>query len=469
MTSLGYKWICQKKMKGKKRIRRWTAVWTAVLFCYVFVVLSATFLGRGNAWYARSCVMVPFWSYRSAWYTMEAMSWREIVLNICMFVPFGFFLPVAYKRCRKAWVSYLAGVGFTLFIETMQLITGKGIFAVDDLLNNTVGAMIGYGFYMIVSDVARRVCKRIKRKAAGKDNAKSISKKEHGWLSTLCCQIPFAITLLGFAVLYMIYQGQEFGNLACHYVLKEDLNDTDISVQTVFSEEKATGMVYQIGTFDREELDKRAEQMFAAIGTKMEEAGRKEVEGGSIAYTDQSGNYRIWLDYAGGTYTFTDSSQLQEENGTQIAGQPDATRTMIVNALAEIGIEAPGNCAFEDLGEGQYRFIADQICEGNVIYDGTMVCEYNVNGKVGRVHNNIRECREYKEVSLRSEKDVYNDLTEGKFSRGYYVLDKIETMELKDISIAYLRDSKNYYQPVYEVEATVNGEEMVIDLPALDE
>ena len=46
-------------------------------------------------------------------------------------------------------LALLAGAGFSLFIETVQLIGRVGIFETDDLLFNTLGAILGFMFYKL--------------------------------------------------------------------------------------------------------------------------------------------------------------------------------------------------------------------------------------------------------------------------------------------------------------------------------
>lgn len=69
---------------------------------------------------------------------------EEILLNILLFVPFGFLLPTMAKFFRKLIVTGLLGFLTSVAIETIQFFTGLGIFDIDDLLNNTIGALAGY-------------------------------------------------------------------------------------------------------------------------------------------------------------------------------------------------------------------------------------------------------------------------------------------------------------------------------------
>ncbi|MEI3563747.1 MAG: VanZ family protein [Agathobacter rectalis] len=56
----------------------------------------------------------------------------------------------------------MCGFGFALFIEVVQLITGRGVFETDDIINNTIGAMIGYGLFSVARLIFVAVCSRKK-------------------------------------------------------------------------------------------------------------------------------------------------------------------------------------------------------------------------------------------------------------------------------------------------------------------
>lgn len=81
------------------------------------------------------------------WYFSGRPTWgvavRNIIGNILLFFPVGFFC-VAFFR-RTAWYSVFV-VAFLLSIsfETIQGATGSGIVDVDDLILNVLGAIIGY-------------------------------------------------------------------------------------------------------------------------------------------------------------------------------------------------------------------------------------------------------------------------------------------------------------------------------------
>ena len=77
-------------------------------------------------------------------------------LNVLLFVPFGFFLPMLWKEFRSIKRVALAGIVATFFIEISQLFTGRAT-DIDDIITNSIGTLIGY---LIVHFVTENFIKR---------------------------------------------------------------------------------------------------------------------------------------------------------------------------------------------------------------------------------------------------------------------------------------------------------------------
>lgn len=77
-------------------------------------------------------------------------------LNVLLFVPFGFFLPMLWKEFRSIKRVALAGIVATFFIEISQLFTGRAT-DIDDIITNSIGTLIGY---FIVRFVTKNFTKR---------------------------------------------------------------------------------------------------------------------------------------------------------------------------------------------------------------------------------------------------------------------------------------------------------------------
>ena len=64
-------------------------------------------------------------------------------LNILLFVPFGFFLPILWENFRNVKRVAFMGLITTFFIESSQIFNFRTT-DINDIITNTVGTMIGY-------------------------------------------------------------------------------------------------------------------------------------------------------------------------------------------------------------------------------------------------------------------------------------------------------------------------------------
>lgn len=69
--------------------------------------------------------------------------YKHSLLNVLLFVPLGFFLPVLWKRFRSFLWTALFGLGFSLSIEVLQLFTLRAT-DINDLMTNTLGTVLGW-------------------------------------------------------------------------------------------------------------------------------------------------------------------------------------------------------------------------------------------------------------------------------------------------------------------------------------
>ncbi len=109
------------------------------LFCgYFFFVLCTTIFYREET-FEKRYQLYPLWSYTVLYERLLA----QLILNVLMFIPIGFFVGGALKKKR---ILDVIGIGLALsfFIELTQLITTRGVFNVDDIIHNVLGCIIGY-------------------------------------------------------------------------------------------------------------------------------------------------------------------------------------------------------------------------------------------------------------------------------------------------------------------------------------
>ena len=75
----------------------------------------------------------------------------NLVGNVIMFVPLGFFTAELWKLFRTLWRCLLLGAGIIVCVELTQLFALVGSCDFDDLMLNVVGIGLGYGLYRLVN------------------------------------------------------------------------------------------------------------------------------------------------------------------------------------------------------------------------------------------------------------------------------------------------------------------------------
>lgn len=68
--------------------------------------------------------------------------YSDLILNIVCFIPVGLLVGLLFEKYRWA-KALLVGLLVSLTIEFSQLIWHRGVFDVNDLFNNALGALIG--------------------------------------------------------------------------------------------------------------------------------------------------------------------------------------------------------------------------------------------------------------------------------------------------------------------------------------
>lgn len=116
----------------------------ATYCCFLF---SAVFVGRPHI---RGTMLIPFSSYYEAWITKSFIGWRNILLDIVMFIPFGILFPICRKREINNKKFIVIVILVSLSIETVQYISHTGVFEIDDLTNNLFGALIGFEIWKLL-------------------------------------------------------------------------------------------------------------------------------------------------------------------------------------------------------------------------------------------------------------------------------------------------------------------------------
>lgn len=127
--------------KGWRNITGW------ILIEYLFLIFCSTvFFRHDNE--IRTHRFSPFWSYVNCYKGDGFHLDPEIGLNILVFMPVGLLFGLSFKSFN--WMKVmLMGATISVSIEFVQFIFKRGLCEFDDVFNNTVGGIIGYGLYWL--------------------------------------------------------------------------------------------------------------------------------------------------------------------------------------------------------------------------------------------------------------------------------------------------------------------------------
>ncbi|WP_252504183.1 VanZ family protein [Sporosarcina sp. Marseille-Q4943] len=98
--------------------------------------------------------IIPFRTITNYFHANEYVSgWSSVSLvnllgNLFVFSPIGFFIPLLWKRMRSFGKIAFIGLGVTCFIESTQYFIGRSV-DIDDIILNTIGVVFGYGVYLV--------------------------------------------------------------------------------------------------------------------------------------------------------------------------------------------------------------------------------------------------------------------------------------------------------------------------------
>lgn len=133
------------KIKNRLMMLLWK-IWSVFYFIILFYVVFFASRRPSPSFHndRKLPMLTPF---KTKWFLYQHMHdvsqlYLDIVGNIIMFVPYALFLHIVF-HVRNYW--FIIGTGFllSLLIETTQYFTGIGQADVDDLIFNTLGALLG--------------------------------------------------------------------------------------------------------------------------------------------------------------------------------------------------------------------------------------------------------------------------------------------------------------------------------------
>ncbi|MCR8642938.1 VanZ family protein [Paenibacillus sp. N1-5-1-14] len=427
LQSEGKPWIQMKKL-----------FLGALFIGYVVFVLELTMIGRGHSYFLQMN-LDPFSSYMEAWNKYSLRDLQNCIFNIIMFIPMGIMLPLINRKFEVFKWLLLVVVSSTLFIETYQTLTGAGLFELDDIINNTLGGIMGYQLYRLVASIVHN--KKVRMKSL---------------LGNLAIPLVMGLSLIGINI---VYAQQEFGNLAINSFTKWNMRDVHLTSSLQLSSAPAVAPVY-----------KRIIKRDGVKALLQQKLGLTELN-----MKDDSGDGEVLLkDKSGMEYTFFQSNEggwlLAENNYTPERTSFADKEQMLLKAktiMADLGI-LPQNVDFTELEGGEFQWSPQNKVELNENYwTGELSLGLKQDGSIYLINNMLHESQFVKKVDILSPAEVYERIKNGQFPQlvrnailkpDQLVIKKGDQLELTGIELSFIYDTKNFYQPIYRVSGVFNGD-----------
>lgn len=417
--ALSYLLIRYRHTYGHPYKINWKKVLPISLFVAYLLIVEYATIGRGSDMLGRYNLHL-FRAWKEAWLNYSLTIWLNLLLNILLFVPLGVFAPILWPSLRKGYKMLLLGFGVSLFIETTQLIAGKGLFDVDDLLCNTLGSLIGYCFTMAIFSV---VVSKEKRMAACVKYA-------------ILALIPIGMI----AGIFIRYSLQDYGNIPSRAVFTINAAKIDWSSDCVMPKTEDTAPIYYKKALTKAECNQLALTIGQNIGANFDSIIHYDKE---IRYIDHSG-HNLTLFPADGSYTY---SLLSFE--PCVGGELDRER--VEKALKLCGISIPNSAIFQADGAGWYTFTVNQVIEKDCMIDGILRCRISGDSDIREIRNQLAGYQFHCTTDVISAEAAYQSLKSGRVWVEEEVLQhKTKSAKVLACHLMYKLDTKGFYRPVYE-------------------
>ncbi|OBZ11125.1 VanZ family protein [Bacillus sp. FJAT-26390] len=410
----------------------------ALFIGYIVFVLQLTVIGRGTSHFLQMN-LYPFSGYIEAWQKYSLREFQNSIFNILMFVPMGILLPCLSSKFRAFKRLFLAVLCATLAIETYQTLTGAGLFELDDLINNTLGGIMGYQLYRLAASIVKH--KKVKIKSL---------------LGNL--SIPIVFGLL-FGAMSIVYSQQEFGQLAINSYHKWNMTGVQLSTSLALNREPNVGAVYKriVNT----------DESAAMLQQKLELTEVSVTNRGSdreSSLTGNSGVHYTLFQSGEGNWSLTEDNYVPEQASLS---DPDS---MLENAKAiadDLGLLTQ-KADLRGTDGGEYAWSLSQLPGMNEDYwTGDFSIGLKKDGSIYAVNSGIKHNQFVRTVELLSPAEVYKRIEDGEFqqiqrnallTKDQLEIKKGDHLEIKGIETIFMYDSKDFYRPVYRVVGTYNGD-----------
>ena len=408
---------------------------------YLAVLGYATLLRFFDGW--REISFHPFRAWREAWNDFSFKSWANVLLNVALFVPAGFLLPLQWKGLRKGSRAIPACFALSLGIELLQLAFARGVCDVDDLIANTLGGALG--FFLVMAMLGIRKRGQLLRYGA----------LFLGLLAVLA--LPFGI-----------YGLKTYGNLPDAPAYRLNTSKTQWSLACELPVSPVSVPVYRTETVSKSACAEMY-RYFADL-TGSEQGVESYYQ--EMAYYNLNPGGILQVYYHDGSWEYLGPGHWDDTFRNPEGPKPqwkERTREQVEEALTSYPCSIPGPAEFLSEGDGWYQFSCDRLEVSDTLWAGTLRCRLTPEGEVMEILAKLIPFTYHSDAAILTAEQAWQKLQKGWFkdNLGYAYRPPMQVNAAACV-LSYTVDTKGFYQPVWEFQLTSdNGFSGTVMIPAV--
>lgn len=418
-----------------------------ILFAYLVSLIGVTLTGRPIM---NEKNLILFNSYVDAWNQASLSAILFLVLNIIMTIPLGFLLPLVFKKLKKFKFFLVSSSLIVLCIEISQKILSRGIFDIDDIFNNILGALIGYGLFRLYDSYYNR---------------EQNIKKSTIFLS------PLIVTMVATILIIIGYQLNPYGNLSF------DLKKYNMENVSFVNNTHWTSDIEEI-YFNNNKFNMNEVPIFINTNKPLDgiiefhKITRDEYIDVSIKINKMLYSNALEFDPSiPFSFEYTDTGWSLSPHMNHTKPTLDHSKYKALEDLKYYGVKLNTTATFNDTQSTSDHSIwtfQDIINEENYKSSKTSIT-YNDKGHIVRIDFDEFNGTIYEELTLINPLSIIEQIEEG------YLPSWISSVEenpsqitLEDLQLDFLMDSKGYIQPVYKAILNIDGNEFTQHYKGID-
>ncbi|MBQ6654018.1 MAG: VanZ family protein [Erysipelotrichaceae bacterium] len=404
---------------------------------WLIVVIGLTALSRG-ANFTGYINLSLFSGYVNAWNKWSYRELQLIIFNMLMFAPLGFLLPLVSGKTQKMSVVFIISLTLTVLIELVQLLSGKGIFELDDIMHNTAGSLFGYFLIMAILDIIER--KRIRLMPLLKASA-----------------LPLLYVLLISAAV-LAYERQPYGNLPFLPAQKQNMKRINVIKEAPLTDETFTVSVYRnLQANDLSRIEELIQSVERLTGESFDRSFR--VDNNVRMYAGISSGIQLTVFTESGEWTYT---TWEQDRAILDDNEAENRRQEMENWMGSFKSE-PSGLIFSQQDGGTLRWDApdhDRFRGRSDFVLGSVMAEYDASGTLAQLNWFLKYNSYCGEVETVSPLTAFRQILQGNFYQ-YVPFEKNDRLVIEDCVMDYEYDTKGFLRPVYRFSGYVNEPENI--------